>query len=356
MKEIYKKYSSNNQISVTCKSMFTDRDGFLNEKAFHHFVSKQTKENPCPYYLACIIIDLSATNKKKGYEYGSLLLRKAYIQMKEHFFIFRVSGNKFNVILTEEEFESFEKMVASAPSEFFSIYYSIVKEEALHNGSLDRIRTIGIEGMYRNKAERTGKTYNQVKESGVIGEKTGTPAHLQETDTHKYRSTMWCGSILFEEIEPNVRSVKAHVFPVEYKEKQAALQIIVVIDDLINTRVYTGTSVEFGFDNIKFNITARFDKKGHLNIMCFKDHESKGKCEMKLNIDEGVCIPASFGKRVGKGKEIFPIKQNAFGAFEYVLWNKEEGTATYEESGIVQIDGINYAVQYDDEGIDLIEQ
>lgn len=354
MRDRYSEYTNDTLITVPKRKLFTDAEGFPNENAFRSFVEPLTEDDGC--YLACISIDLTASNESGGYAFGTLMLRKVYLQLKDNFFVFRVSGDKFNIIVPEGDFEKAEQMLSSCDAELLTIYYGFVKNQPITGENYADLRRQGIELMYQNKAVRTDKKLGAVRDDKIVGDKGNTPVELQETLTHKFRETMWYGTIIFDESEPTAREITAYIFPTEYKENFASLNMIVVVDDLIHSRVYVGNNIAFGFDGIRFTITSRFDNEGHLNIVCFKDRESKGKCEMTLHSHEGVCIPASFGKRAGKGQEIFPVKPNAYGTYDYVLWDKTAKTATLDTTGIVVMDGKNYAVHANSKGIDLIEQ
>lgn len=354
MRDRYDEYTNDALITVPKRKLFTDAEGFPNENAFRSFAERLSESDDC--YLACISIDLTASNESKGYAFGTLMLRQVYLQLREHFYVFRVSGDKFNLIIPAGEFRKAEQMFAAYDKELLTVYYGFVKSTPVTGENYAELRRQGIELMYRNKAARTDKKLGAVRDDKIVGDKGNTPPELQETLTHKNRETMWYGTVVFEESEPAAREVTAYVFPTEYKENFASLNMIVVVDDLLHSRVYSGNNISFGFDGIKFTITSRFDNEGHLNIVCFRDRESKGKCEMTLYSHEGVCIPASFGKRAGGGREIFPVKPNAHGTYDYVLWDKNARTATLDTTGIIAMGGKDYAVHANSKGVDLVEQ
>lgn len=353
MRTRYEDYQNDEPITVTQRELFTDADGFPNEAAFRNFVDALTEEDDL--CLACISIDLSASNEKKGYAYGTLILRKLFVQLKEHFYMFRISGDKFNLLLKRDEIAKAEKMLSSGNKELFTIYYGILDMPVTKDNIAD-LRRQGIDAMYSNKAIKTDKQLKEVRDDKIVGDKGNTPLELRETKTHKFDETMWYGTIEFEETDPEMRSIIAHVFPTEYKENFASVNTIVVLDDFVEYRVYSGNSIKFSFDRITFYLTSRFDDEGHLQIMCHKDRESKGKVDFKLDLHEGVCIPAAFGKRVGKNKEIFPIKANPSGSFDYVLWDNDDQTATLDKTGVVVIDNKDYMVHSNSKGINLVEQ
>lgn len=354
MRENYKSYWANDPITVTKRELYTDSEGYPNEVAFSHYVKKLTPSDKL--FLACINIDLRASNQAKGYAFGTLVLRKAILQLQDFFAVFRVSGEKFNLLIPEENLKDAKAMLSKCPKQLFTIYYGIATKEYVCADNIETLRREGIDLMYAHKAEMTGKKHEEVRDDKIIGDKGNTPAQLQETDTHKCRDTMWYGVIDFEELQPFAKSVKAYVFPTEYKDKKMSLHQIVVVDDLVNTRVLTGNNVMFGFDGIKFSVSTRFDEHGNLSILCFKDRESKGQVEMNIQLHEGNCIPASFGKRIDSKKELFPIKQIASGGYSYVLLDRSTGEVTFDETGMVEVNGKQYAVCVTEDSIDLILQ
>lgn len=54
--------------------------------------------------------------------------------------------------------------------------------------------------------------------------------------------------------------------------------------------------------------------------------------------------------------ECFPVKPNTRGTYEYALWNDNEKTAEYQESGLIAIDGADYEVHADKVAINLVHQ
>lgn len=354
MKQRYDDYSNTEMITVPKKRLYTDSCGCLNENAFQDFVSQLDEaEN---YYLICLIVDITECNKKYGFAFGTRLLRQVYLQLNEYFYVFRINGNKFNMIVAEKDLPNAEKMLNSNTNGVFSIYYAVLKDMTVTEENISEVRKQCVEMMYSDKARKTKKKYSEVRDDKIIGNKGNTPAELQETATCKYIETMWFGTIHIEETSPQIRSVRAYIFPTEFKENLASLNLVAAVDDFVNTRIYSGTCIEFGLDGMKFMISARFDREGHLNISCFKDRESKGNCDIKIDSHEGNCIPANFGKRIGHGLEIYPFRQNSYNTFDYILWNKEEKKAVLDTTGAVTVKGIDYTVFRDDKAINLLKQ
>lgn len=353
MKTVYSEYMSDKQVTVAKKVLFTDCDGFPNENAFRDFIGHLTEDDDC--YLACVNVDLSESNKN-SFAFGTLMLRKTFLRLKERFFVFRVHGDKFNIIVPKADIELAEKMLSSEGDGQVKTFYGFIKDMPITSKNCSELRKHGVELMYQDKALRTNQQAMDVREDKIVGNKGNTPSELQETVTHKFIETMWYDKIVFKEHEPDVRDITVWVFPTEYKENLASVNMIVVVDDLINTRVYSGTSVTFGFDGIRFAISGRFDSNGQFNVVSFRVDNGEGKCELKITAHEGECIPASFGKRIGNGQEIYPFKANPFGTYSYIFWDNETQTATLDDTGMVKMDDKLYSVHFNSQGIDLIEQ
>ena len=170
---------------------------------------------------------------------------------------------------------------------------------------------------------------------------------------YKPKSDVWCAVINIEELKPCVRNIKVTIYPTEYKEKRMTVNQIVIVDDLVNTRVYTGANVVFGFDGIRLNVTSRF-VNGKLSVMCFKEKEDKSQLEMDIKIIEGDKIPDCFGVKV-KDEEIYPIKEVANGGYSFALYNPTENKVSMNTEGVITIEEKTYALCVDDKSIELLK-
>lgn len=170
---------------------------------------------------------------------------------------------------------------------------------------------------------------------------------------YKPKSDVWCAIINIEELKPYVRNIKVTIYPTEYKDKRMTVNQIVIVDDLVNTRVYTGTNVVFGFDGIRLNVTSRFIN-GKLSVMCFKEKEDKSQLEMDIKIIEGDKIPDCFGVKV-KDEEIYPIKEVANGGYSFALYNPTENKVSMNTEGVITIEEKTYALCVDDKSIELLK-
>lgn len=347
-REKYEQYAGTEMITVPQKELYTDCEGFFNEKAFRDFVSTLTEADG--YRLICLAIDVSAMNKK-SYARGSFVLRTVVLKLNEYFCVFRVNGDKFNILVQEKDYENL-RLFLKQNSKLYSLYYGFVKDIIITDKTVNEARRIGIAMMYDNKAAHTKKK-NSIREDKIVGDKGNTPVELQETAIHKFKQTMWYTTIVIKERYPYAKDVMVYAFPTEFKPPLSALNMIVVVDDLLERYVYTGKDIHFGFDGMRFNICSRFDRAGHLSISLFKDRKSQGKYETDIKCHEGNCIPVFFGKRIDNEQEIYPIKRNAFGTQDYVLWDAKTNKAIIVDTGIVKVKDKEYAVYADDIGIDL---
>ena len=349
-KQLYNRYTDNKKIEVQCRDLYSNAAGFPNKKAFENFVSHISSEDK--YYLVCLSVDLRESNKG-GYACGNLVLRKFILQLMDmEFYVFHIQGEKFNILVERERFNELREILDYDNSKCFTVYYGIVDDIIVMPSTLEKARRKGISLMYIDRTNKTDKS-NDDKEN-IIGNKGNTPKDLQETAEHKYLETMWYSTINITESLPIAKDVMVYIFPTEFRQPLESLNLIVVVDDLISYQVFSGKNIRFGFDGILFNINARFDREGHLNVAFFKS--GNGECEYDIHTHEGSCIPASFGKRAGKNKEIYPVKQNIFGFCDFVLFDNVKNIAEMNTKGIIEIDEQKYGVHMDNAGIYLKKQ
>lgn len=345
----YEKYLSEDEIIVTKKEYYTDSSGYQNEKAFWDFVKDVTEKDEL--YLLCIDLDLTLSNKK-SMGFGDLVMRTFFTQIRESFPIFRMKGTKFNVFVPKKELSLAQELLESDNKKYFDLHGEIIKDKFVTSENVKELIQIGVKRMYSIRQDK----------QMIVGQKGNTPVEGQETPTKKFLAEMWFSEIEFEESYPNVRKLKAYIFPTEYKPPMALLYTIVVIDDNVQARVYEGYAVQIPIDGMKIRITTRFDNDGHLVVSWFRSpDETKGIIEGVMEVHEGNCIPASFGKRIGNAKEIYPIKENNQGLYEYVLVDKSgsnimnNNTATYVTSGVVKGKENIYEVHKDSVAIELVK-
>ena len=327
----YEKYLSEDKITVTNREFYTDSSGYQNEKAFWDFVKDLKEEDEL--YLLCLDLDLTLSNQK-SIGFGDLIMRTFFTQIRESFPIFRMKGTKFNVFVPKSELSLAQELLDSDNKKYFDLHGEIIKDKFVTSDNIKELVEIGMNRLYKIRKDK----------QMVVGQKGNTPVEGQETPTKKFIAEMWFATIEFEETAPNVRKLTAYIFPTEYKPPMALLHTIVVIDDKVQARVYEGMAVQIPIDGMKISITTRFDHDGHLVVSWFRTPDNTcGIIEGIMEVHEGTCIPASFGKRIGNAKEIFPVKENSQGLYEYVLVDKSSSkkvktnnTTTYVTSGIVK--------------------
>lgn len=346
---IYSQFKSDEQCVMTCRDYYTDRQGFINDNAFHKFIS-EIKENPDmpDLYLVCFNIDLRKSNAEST-AVGDYELRKFIVSLEEYY-VFRIQGEKFNMLVTKEQIPVVEAYLKK-PSDKYTVYYGIVKEKPFRPATVIEERDLirkGVTLMFMNK----GEIKHGYSPDDVISGKGNTPKELQETATRKYRATMWYSEVRITVTEPFYKEVMVYAFPTEVKQAMQSIPTIVAAYDNVTYNVKFDSQVKFGINGIVFNLTCRFDREEHLTTTIFT--QDKCKYDIKTKNVEGVCIPATFGKRITPTKQIFPIRQNATGMCDYIAL--EDGVVTLNTDGVVvSPSGVRYGVVMDDKCIDLIK-
>ena len=346
--ENYGKYiSEETTMFVTNKEYYSDNDGFPNDRAFWDFV--KNLHDTDRMYLLCLDIDLSPSNAK-GTGYGDLIMRTFFVKMQEFFPSFRMRGTKFNIFVPEEHIKAAEEMLRTDNSKYFILHGEIIKDKFVSSLNIEELIAEGIKRMFRGRQDS----------DMVLGNKGNVPANLQETATKKYISTMWFATITFKETKPALRTLTAYVFPTEYKKPMALLETVVVLDDMVTTKVYDGTVVQLPIDGMRISISVRFDNDGNMVVAWFKMGDSaEGEITGEMELHEGDAIPVSFGKRIGGSKEIYPVKPNSQGLYEYVLFDKTASypnhKAEYVTTGTVTGKENTYEVHRDSVAIELVK-
>lgn len=346
--EIYDNYKSDNERLMTCRDYFTDRNGYLNEYAFRDFIERMKEQGINDLYLCCFNIDLRKANLD-GHAMGDYILRKFIVSLQDYY-VFRIGGEKFNILCHKEQIAALQD-VFDKPNDKYRIYYGIVKEKPFFPQSeaeeKDMIRK-GINLMFACKGDA-----NAAKEDYIIGDKGNTPKELQETSKRKFRSTMWYVVADITVTKPEYRAVKVYIYPTAMAKPKQSIPIIAVVDNNINYTVRSGNTVEFGVCGIRFCAKCHFDAENHLQTWLFST-DTSGQYDIKVRTVEGVCIPANFGKRLKNGKEIYPIKPNITGMWDFILY--DDGTPTLNTDGYYIDDaGVRYGVVMDKECLSLVE-
>lgn len=299
MRILYSQYSSKEDVTITlpkCK-IYTDFDGIPNELALWDFMEKNKELS-----LASFCCDINQEELKKGIEI-----------LKQDFCVFKTGANQYYIPVKKEETQPVL--------------------EAISN-------------VFKSKNIKCEILNKFIKDNNWAESKKDLLIKKQE---------LWKALIVFKEQRPILRTINVHVFPTEYKPHNMTVNQIVVVDDLVYTRIFTGNSVSFGFDGNKFIVSSRFDKDGNLCVMCFRDKDSKGTTDMNITVFKGTDIPQNFGKKIREYEELYPIKPLPNGGYSYVLFNKNSKEVFFDENGMIEVDGELYAVGVEDKGIELIK-
>ena len=343
MKDIYAEYSNEDNITVKKKDYYTEKDGFLNGRAFEDFVQRIDDTG---YRLICLNVDLRKANVA-SYSFGNYTLRRFILSFQECF-CFRIQGEKFNFIVPVEKMESVKnKLDEPKLKNSCEIYYGTVDEPVTKDNYKELIHKC-VCYMYEDKHSKHNHKH---KQDTVIGDKGNTPAKLQETTLCKKRETMWYSIARVMITKPTAKEFTLYIFPTELRKPMETLPTIAVVDDFLQYRVYYDSNIRFCVEGLWFIVNTRFDRDGHLNVAAY--HSGEGQCEITTETHEGVCIPANFGKRVDNG-EIYPIKENIFGLCDYVFLSN--GKAEMNTEGVYVNGDEQYGVHMDDLHIDLIKQ
>lgn len=349
-KENYKSYTTADTYETTRRDFFCDQSGIPNAKAFEDFSNNIDFDEE--YVLICLNIDLRATNNKEGYASGSRIMRKFYLALDDMgVFAFRMGGEKFNVLCKKDKLQDLIAFLDKDNSEKYSIYYGSPKEPYNIFTSEDLIEE-GKTLMYADKHKKVGKKEFLANDK-LVGNKGNTPADLQETAVHKYRTTMWYSKVKITFIN-QFREINVYIFVTDFRNNYESLPLVVVLDDLIEYKAFYGNNIVFKEEGIEFTINARFDRQGRMQTAVFADREKAAEVKLEFTEKhEGICIPATFGKRIGD-KEVYPIKQNVNGTCDYVLLDKDK--VTIDRTGLITVNDTTYGVYMDAENIDLVKQ
>lgn len=350
--ELYDSYKAADVCSMMRRDVYTDRGGYLNENAFQDF-TKKLSQNPDgeDYYLICFNIDLRNANAE-SMATGDYVLRRFIVSL-EDFFVFRIQGEKFNALVTKDEIPRI-KTFLDKPNDKYKVYYGIVADTPYRPQTQTEEREIirkGIALMYENKGEK-----KVVAQDDIISKKGNTPKELQETKLRKYRKTMWYTTMKLTITNPKYKEVTIYIYPTEMKPNLQRVNIICAVYDNVHYNVKSGIEVTFGVDGYRFKVFSRFNREGHLDTAMYCVDNDRCKYQMTYDTYEGVCVPVAFGKRISVNKEIFPLRKNASGMYDYVLFDKESGETTLNTDGYLSMpNGVKYGVFMDAECIDLAQ-
>lgn len=373
--ESYNSYSSKEQFTIITKQeLYSDTQGYLGNTAFEefalhlgHILNKEIEENGNPpiFYLICISVDLRKSNKK-SYNNGNKALQN-FTNSVSDYFCFRIQGEKFNIIIDKKNIMVL-KRILETENEDYDVYYGIVEEPfvPMTRNSLREYVEKGIGKMYLNKSD-----VRKTKKEQTV------PAEFEETFLKKYMQTTYYFNGIINATKPIYKENAIWIFPTAVVPARITIPILLVTYDNVNGyNVKYGKNIDFGFANAVYNCTARFTTNGICDILLLGKYD-KGDASLNLyNKFMGTYTPKwndelgennykeTLGKRIDDNTQIFPVKQNVNGYYDYILMKrknnlyKENEDDTYVElveSGTIEINGKKYGVVMDEASIDLIE-
>ena len=343
--QLYERFQSDESCTLPCKEVYTDRYGYPNENAFHSF-TESLIDNDEDYYLVCLNIDLRKANSTSMAQ-GDYVLRKFILSLNQYY-VFRIRGEKFNMLVTKEQIPEVKERL-DTPNEKYQIYYGIVKDAPFkpHNSVEEKaLIQKGIALMYECKIEKSAPA------PAIIDTKGNTPKELQEDKLRKYRSTMWYSTVNITITKPEYKEVSVIVYPTQWKPDMASLPVIVAVYDNISYNVKYGKNVMFGVNGIRFSVSCRFDHDNHLDTTIYTVDKGDATVKFKIDTSEGVCIPENFGKRLSRTKELYPLRKNSTGMYDFIILEDERITLN-TDGCYISPNGKRYGVFADDTFIEL---
>lgn len=356
MDSSYQSYFSGEEIVISKKDYYTDLYGYPNQAAFEDF-AKNLYENEKEgtedsFYLICLNINLRKSNKI-SVAIGDHVMKKFFVDIQSNFdeaYIFRIQGEKFNVLIRDIDYYHLKEFL-DKPNDAYEIYYGCTKEKYIYTRN-DELIQKNICLMYQNKIEK--KRQKKFKTHVENAKTDNIPAEFKETQTRKYISTMWYATAKVTVLEPIVKDFTLYIYPTKLTEPLASIPLAVVLDDFLSYRCYYGTNIKFGVETIMFAVNARFSRDGHLLVSVYSTDEEV-ECEFDIDTSEGKYLPSAFGKQLDNGRELYPLKKNIHGYFDFIILNPDN-SIEINKSGIVTTNGKSYGVIKDQKCIDLIQQ
>ncbi len=345
---------------------------------------------------ACIIalsINIEKINILFGKDKGDEMLAKAAAEFEKIYpDIYRIGGEKFNILIKKEDFdeavlkEVYERLRAQMKNDgmFYDIYYGIAfedEEEYLYEKR--KLLDIAVERMFKDKSVKRPKNKNiqklieenerlirlqedndklrekvekgravsqikleealyaqleilkkqvEVKKANrvkreIVKELTNVQSDtvipftqmesgdVRETEQDKKLVTMWWNEQHMTFIERNnFRDITIKIYPTEFLPPPRTVPVLVIIDDGIEYKLFSGTNVACGTCGTVLNVSGRFLKNGMFStIISFEDAAVEKTVEADDIVQhKGLFTPCCFGKRIGDAK-IYPIKTNVTG-------------------------------------------
>ncbi len=152
-----------------------------------------------------------------------------------------------------------------------------------------------------------------------------------DTDNERSLETMWFSKTEMRYAKgENVYRTIFYVFPYSYDRTDRSLDIIACFENNGKLTIAKGNMLDYGFNTIKFNISARFSKEGKLITNIALPPDVKVLQKNEVTVGKGY-TPDKFGKVLGD-KMIFPIRKGMNGYADSVIYHNGEISLT---NGIV---------------------
>lgn len=351
-------FSSEEKTSMRRKDLYTDKDGYPNEKAFLQFGMYLDKEDILKMF--CLNIELTKANQQedKGYSYGNYIMRKLIVSIKDlGGFPFRIQGGKFNILAPDDSIEAIRKILDKSNDDY-DIYYGFVDEPFEWTKTTELVDK-GKKLMYQDRDKKVQNQLSIQRQNPEHIVRLDEPEEIRESKTFKYLETMWYATGMITMKKPTFREAKLYIYATEAAKPLGNFPILVVIDDLGGTpKIYYSTGMsEIGFSGGRISINMRLNGNGTSSLVIQDStHSKQFEYEFSSKAHAGTCMPPNFGKLIGDNQEIYPIKDNGNGTYSYVKFNRETHEAEWVESGIVTMSDGEYEVHMDTKSINLIKR
>lgn len=365
-----------------------------NAKGFEEYCKDINTQNITLAAFNISVKEINKESRKKGDACLKALINEF---KKQHYKIFRIQGEKFNIVFLKDEFDFkckqrlqllFDVPVFQLP---YIIYYGILTNDG-SNFEIFRHRV--IEEMYRdrNRKMQVNKIEAVVKKSKallkmeadlleqeknlqrlkagkekkletivtaaksdklLIHGKEITPDNFKETDTQKFLAEMYFATATVNALKDGkFTSFTLYVFPTKLMPALVTLPNIVIIDTGINYTAYKDCN-HFTYMDVEYNVSMRFTREGKLNFSIFPTDETV-KNNINIHIQEGLYTPDNFGKIIHLSDgdiEIYPIKQNIRNLYDFGYIKDNE--IIINKNGFINDNGKNISVTMDDISINL---
>lgn len=365
-----------------------------NEKGFEEYIKSINTSNITLAAFNISVKEINKESRKKGNECLRAIIKEL---KKDNFKIFRIQGEKFNIVFLQNEYDYktkqklklyFDVSMFQLP---YEIYYGI---ETNDNSNFEIFRHRTVEEMYRdrNRKNQISKVNDIIKKSKallkmeadlleeeknlqrlksgkekklekiisdkenssqLIPGKEKTPDNFKENDRQKYLAEMYFATATVNALKDGkFTSFTLYIFPTKLMPALVTLPNIVIIDTGINYTTYKDCN-HFTYMDVEYNVSMRFTREGKLNFSIFPTDETV-KNNINIHTQEGLYTPDNFGKLVHLSDsdiEIFPIKQNIRNLYDFAYIKNNE--IIINKNGFINDNEKNISVTMDNTSINL---